>query len=148
MAGWEQTVIIGNVGRDPETKFMPSGNGSVTSFTVAVTTRWTDRNSQEKKERVTWYSISAWNRLGEVAQQYVKKGTQIMVVGTVSARAYLGQDGQPRASLDLRADTFQLLGSRGDGTGAATGGDASYSGGGDYDQGYAPPARDMDDIPF
>ena len=52
MAGWEQTVIIGNVGRDPETKFMPSGNGSVTSFTVAVTTRWTDRNSQEKKERV------------------------------------------------------------------------------------------------
>jgi single-strand DNA-binding protein len=142
MAGYEQTIVIGNVGREPETRDMPSGNGSVTSFSVAVTTKWTDRQTQEKKERVTWYSVSCWNRLSDIAKQYVRKGTQIMVVGTVTARAYMDKNNQPQASLDLRAENFQLLGGRGDNMSGGSGSDADYGG----DAGYAP--RDMDDIPF
>jgi single-strand DNA-binding protein len=137
MAGWEQTVIVGNVGRDVETKTL-NGGATVASFTVAVTTRWTDRSSQEKRERTTWYRVSCWNRLSEIASQYVKKGTQIMVVGTVTANAFMGQDGEPRASLELRAETFQLLG--------GGGGNGGNSGG--YDDSYAPPPQELDDIPF
>lgn len=134
MAGFEQTIIIGNVGRDPEMKYLQSGV-SVTSFSVAVTTRWTDRNTNEKREKTNWYSVSCWNRLAEIANQYVKKGTQIMVQGTVTARAWTGQDGDPRASLDLRADNFQLLGSR-DGNNNSN-----------YNDDGMPPSN-TDDIPF
>jgi single-strand DNA-binding protein len=137
MAGYEQTIIVGNVGRDVEVKQL-NGGATVASFTIAVTTRWTDRNSQEKRERTTWYRVSAWNRLGEIAAQYVKKGTQIMVVGTVTANAFMGQDGEPRASLELRAETFQLLG------GGSNGGGQGSSG---YDD-YAAPPQELDDIPF
>lgn len=139
MAGYEQTIVVGNVGRDVETKTL-AGGATVASFTVAVTTRWTDRSSQEKRERTTWYRVSCWNRLAEIATQYVKKGTQIMVVGTVTANAFMGQDGEPRASLELRAETFQLLG----GTGAGSGGNQSSGG---YDD-YAHPPQELDDIPF
>jgi single-strand DNA-binding protein len=149
MAGYEQTIIVGNVGRDPEMRSLPSGT-SVCSFSVAVTTRWNDRQTNEKREKTNWYRISAWGRLGEVANQYVRKGTQIMVVGTVEAQAYMGQDGAPRASLDLRAQNFQLLGSRGDNDGSSYGGSSSsYSGGSGYDDDYdAPPPNNVDDIPF
>lgn len=141
MAGFEQTIIIGNVGRDPEMRYLQGSSGAaVTSFSVAVTTRWTDRNTNEKREKTNWYSVSCWNRLAEVANQYVKKGTQIMIQGTVSARAYTAQDGEARASLDLRADNFQLLGGRGDGGG----GDSGYDDGGNYSNN----PQDLDDIPF
>ena len=137
MAGWEQTVIVGNVGREPEKRDLPSGTNLV-SFSVAVTSRWNDRQSGEKREKTNWYSVSVFGKLADIALQYVKKGTQIMVVGTVSTRAYMGQDGEPRASLDLRADTFQLLG----GTGGGGGNNA-----GNYDD-YAAPPQELDDIPF
>jgi single-strand DNA-binding protein len=109
MAGYESTTIIGNVGRDVESRQTASGS-SLSTWSVAVTTKWTDSNG-EKRERVNWYKVTAWGKLAEIAAQYVKKGAQIMVVGTVTASAYMGQDGEPRASLELRADTFQLLGS-------------------------------------
>ena len=111
MAGWSQTIIVGNVGRDPETRFLPSGV-QVTSFSVAVSKRWNDRNTNEQKEKTTWYRVTCWRNLAEIANNYVKKGTQIMVVGNVEVRAYTDNSGQPQASLDLTADTFQLLGSR------------------------------------
>ncbi|MEL6526220.1 MAG: single-stranded DNA-binding protein, partial [Chloroflexota bacterium] len=97
MAGYEQCTIVGNVGRDPEMRYLQSG-ANVTSFSVAVTTRWTDRNTNERREKTNWYNVSCWGRLAEIANQYVTKGTQIMVVGTVSARAWSGQDGEARAS--------------------------------------------------
>ena len=111
MAGWSQTIIVGNVGRDPETRLLPSGV-QVTSFSVAVSKRWNDRNTNEQKEKTTWYRVTCWRNLAEIANNYVKKGTQIMVVGNVEVRAYTDNSGQPQASLDLTADTFQLLGSR------------------------------------
>jgi len=139
MAGWEQCVIVGNVGRDPEMRDLPSGT-AVSNFSVAVTTRWNDRQTGEKREKTNWYNCSAFGRQAEIVNQYVRKGTQIMVVGTVSARAYTGNDGSPRASLDMRVDNFQLLGSRGDSSG-----DSSSS---SYDENFGPPPQDMDDIPF
>lgn len=109
MAGFEQTIIIGNIGRDPELKYLPSGD-AVCNFSVAVTTRWNDRQSGEKMERTNWYSVSAFKGTAEILCKYAKKGTAIMIEGTPAARAYMGQDGEPRASLDLRVNNFQFLG--------------------------------------
>ncbi|MGQ9908476.1 MAG: single-stranded DNA-binding protein [Candidatus Flexifilum sp.] len=113
MAGFQQIIIVGNVGRDPEMKFFPDGN-SVCNFSVAVTRRSTDRTTQERKEETTWFRVNCWRQLAEIANQYVRKGTQVMIVGRLKARAYLDQSGQPQVSLDIEADQMQLLGSRAD----------------------------------
>ena len=102
MAGYQYTVIIGNVGRDPEMRYTQSGV-AVCDFSVAVSRRWTDRNSNEQREKTTWFRISAWRQLAETVNQYVHKGMQIMVAGEVDVSAYMGQDGQPRASLEITA---------------------------------------------
>jgi single-strand DNA-binding protein len=118
MAGYQYTVIIGNVGRDPEMRYTQSGI-AVCDFSVAVSRRWTDRTSNESKEETTWFRISAWRALAETCNQYVHKGMQIMVAGRVSANAYSAQDGTPRASLDLLALDVQFLGQRGDASDSA-----------------------------
>lgn len=111
MAGYEQTLIVGNVGRDPETRQFPNGD-QVTSFSVAVTRQWRDRTTNETKENTTWYNVSLWGTRFSGVLPYIRKGRQVMVIGTVSARSYIGQDGAPKATLDLKADTIQLLGTR------------------------------------
>jgi single-strand DNA-binding protein len=113
MAGYQYTIIIGNVGRDPELRYTPSGV-AVCDFSVAVSRRWTDRTTNEQREETTWFSVSAWRNLAETVNQYVHKGMQIMVTGRVNADAYIGQDGQPRASLKLTALDVQFLGRRGE----------------------------------
>ena len=141
MAGFAQTIIIGNVGKDPETRFLPSGV-QVTTFSVAVTRRWNDRNTNEQKEKTVWYRVSCWRQLAEIANSYVKKGTQVMIVGTIEARAYTDNSGQPQATLELTADTMQLLGSRGDNQGG-------QRQGGDYgDYGGGQGGDNLGDIPF
>jgi single-strand DNA-binding protein len=143
MAGFHQTIIIGNVGRDPEMRYTQSGV-AVCGFTVAVSERWNDRQSNEKREKTTWYRVSAWRQLAEICQQYVHKGMQIMVAGNVEARAYLDNSGQPAASLELTARDIQFLGSRDN-----RGGGGDYGGGGPgYEDDFAPPPRDVNDIPF
>lgn len=134
MAGWSQTIIVGNVGRDPEMRYLQSGAG-VCSFTVAVSRRWTDRTSQEQREETTWYRISAWRQLAETANQYVRKGMQVMVIGQVKASAYLDKSGQPAATIELTADDIRFLGSRNDNAGGDEGG-------------YGAPQGDVDNIPF
>lgn len=134
---WHQTIVVGNVGRDPELKYLQSGI-AVCDFSVAVSESWNDANTNEKREKTTWYRVNAWGRLGEICNQYVQKGRQVMVVGTVEARAYLDKAGQPAASLELRARDVRFLGNRQD----REGGD-----GGEYnDYGNAP--SNTDDIPF
>ncbi len=113
MAGYEQTIIVGNVGRDPETRQLSSGD-SVTSFTVAVTRVWRDRSTNEQKDSTNWYSVSLWGNRFDGVLPYIRKGKQVMIIGTVSARPYKDRDGNPKASLELKADTIQLLGNRGD----------------------------------
>jgi len=111
MAGWHQTIIIGNVGRDAELRYTQEGT-AVANFSVAVTERWNDSETSEKREKTTWYRVSAWRKLGETAAQYIKKGMQIMVEGKCHASAFTRNDGTLAASLELTASNFQFLGKR------------------------------------
>lgn len=113
MAGYQYTIIIGNVGRDAELRYTPTGV-AVCDFTVAVSRRWNDRTTNEQREKTTWFRVSAWRGLAETASQFVRKGMQIMVAGEIDASAFMGQDGQPRASLELTARDIQFLGRRGE----------------------------------
>jgi single-strand DNA-binding protein len=135
---WHQTIVIGNVGRDPELRYLQSGV-AVCDFSVAVSESWTDSNTNERREKTTWYRVAAWGRLGEICNQYIQKGRQVMVVGTVEARAYTDKSGQPAASLELRARDVRFLGSRADREGGAAGGN--------YDD-FSAPAENIGDIPF
>lgn len=140
MAGWSQTIIVGNVGRDPQLRYTQSGI-PVCDFSVAVTRRTGRRDDPDRSEKTTWYRITCWRQLAETANQYVRKGTQIMVVGVVEASAYTDRSGQPAASLDLTADNFQLLGSRADAEARSSGGSGGYDD-------FAPPPDDVGEIPF
>jgi len=113
MAGYQYTIIIGNVGRDPEMRYTQSGV-AVCDFSVAVSRRWSDRTTNEPREKTTWFRVTAWRGLAETANQYVHKGMQIMVTGEIEASAFTGQDGEARASLDLTARDIQFLGRRGE----------------------------------
>lgn len=133
---WHQTIIVGNLGSDPELRYLQSG-AAVCSFSVAVNETWTDRQTNERRDKTTWYRVSAWNQLGETCNQYLAKGRQVMIVGTVEARGYVNNAGEAAASLELRARDVRFIGSRdGGGTGQRD----------DYGD-FAPP-NDVDDIPF
>ena len=114
MASWHQTIIVGNVGNSPEIKYLQSGV-AVCSFSVAVNEFWYDKGTNEKRDKITWYRVSCWQKMAETANQYVHKGMQIMIVGTVSVNAYTNNAGEAAASLELTAREIKFLGSRGDG---------------------------------
>ncbi|MDX2077221.1 MAG: single-stranded DNA-binding protein [bacterium] len=138
MSGFQQTIIIGNVGKEPDMRYTPN-NIAVCSFTVAVTEKWTDSNTKEKKEATTWYRVTCWRKLAELANQLVRKGERIQVVGKVEARGYKDSAGEPKASLELTADSFLLLGNKPQGDGE--------HGNANYDD-YAPPPNNTSEIPF
>ncbi|MFN8374313.1 MAG: single-stranded DNA-binding protein [Anaerolineae bacterium] len=133
MAGYQQMTIVGNVGRDVTLRYTQSGV-AVADFSVAVTRKF--GSGEQRQEKTLWVRVTAWRNLAETANQYVKKGQQIMVVGTVEVSAYLDKAGQPAATLELTADNFQLLGRRDE---AGQGGER-----GDY----GTPPSDLSDIPF
>lgn len=143
-------TIIGNLGRDPETRYTPNGRMNV-SFSMATNRRWTDQNGQQQ-EKTNWFNVTAWGKQAETLdgltqRGIVRKGTQLYVSGRLDLREYVGQDGQPRSSMDVTLNEFQLLGSRADSEGGSYGGrrDSSESGGGDSG-GFEP--QDIDEIPF
>jgi single-strand DNA-binding protein len=135
---YEQTTILGNLGRDPELKYTQSGQ-AVCDFSVAVTTSWNDRTTNEKRERTNWYRVAAWGQLGETCARYLSKGRQVLVIGTVEARAYMDKSGQPAASLELRAQQVRFVGNRADNEGGGQRGG--------YED-FAPPPDEVDNIPF
>src|SRR6476661_8836978 len=140
MASVNKVIIVGNLGRDPETRYMPSGD-AMTSITVATTDTWKDKATGEKKESTEWHRITFFGKLAEIAGQYLKKGSQVYIEGSLRTRKYTDKDGVEKYATDIRADTMQMLGSRqGMGGGAGAGGGM---GGGMDDGGYssAPPAR-------
>jgi single-strand DNA-binding protein len=105
---FQQLILVGNLGSDPELRY--TGDGTpVTSFSVAVNRTWTKEDGSHGEE-TTWFRVSAWRKQAEAASQYLKKGRQVMVVGRVSGRGYVGTDGTPRASLEVNADTIKFLG--------------------------------------
>jgi single-strand DNA-binding protein len=105
---FQQITIVGRAGNDPSLKYTQSGV-AVTDFSLAVNRKWTDSNG-ERKEQVTWYRVTCWRKTAEIVAQYVKKGRQVMVVASqIEANAYAGNDGEPRASLDVTADQVIFL---------------------------------------
>jgi single-strand DNA-binding protein len=159
MASVNKVIIVGNLGADPETRYTPGGD-AVTNIRVATTDKWKDKTSGEMKEATEWHRISFFGRLAEVAGEYLKKGSQVYVEGSLRTRKWQDKDGQDRYSTDIRGDVMQMLGRREGGgapredspprSGEARGGEAK--GGGDAKPAQKKPAGkfdDMeDDIPF
>ena len=106
--GFEQLILIGNLGNDPELRYTSSGV-PVCTFSVAVNRRWTNQDGTPGEE-TKWFRATAWRKLAETCNQYLAKGRQVMVVGRVAASGYVGQDGKPRASLEVTADSVRFLG--------------------------------------
>jgi single-strand DNA-binding protein len=112
MASVNKVIIVGNLGRDPETRYLPSGE-AVTNISVATTETWKDKASGEKKEATEWHRISFFGRLAEVAGEYLKKGSQVYIEGQLRTRKYQDKEtGKDRYSTEIRADRMQMLGSR------------------------------------
>ena len=134
MASVNKVIIVGNLGRDPETRSFPNGD-QVANVTIATTDRYKDKTSGEMKEITEWHRVSFFGRLAEIAGQYLRKGSQVYVEGSLRTRKWTDKDGVEKYSTEIRADSMQMLGSRQGMGGAGAGGD---DGGGGYD---APPSR-------
>jgi single-strand DNA-binding protein len=137
-------ILVGNVGRDPEMRYTPSGQ-PVTSFSVATNRQYTANNGESVKETI-WFRVTTWGKQAEVCNQYVKKGSKVLVEGrltpdanTGGPRVWTAQDGSPRASFEVTASTVRFLSSRGDGEGPSMAGDM---GGGSF------VGAPEEDIPF
>jgi len=122
---YQKLVLVGNLGRDPEMRYTPQGT-AVTSFPVATTRRYNTADGQQKEETL-WFRVSVWGKQAETVNQYLSKGRQVLVEGTLvadesgSPKIWTGQDGKPRASFEVRAQTVRFLGKReGGAPGAAT----------------------------
>ena len=111
--GINKAIIIGNLGNDPETRFMPSG-GAVTNITVATSESWKDRNTGQQQERTEWHRVVIFNKLAEIAGEYLKKGSKVYIEGSIRTRKWQGQDGNDRYTTEIVAIEMQMLDSRGD----------------------------------
>ncbi|MGB1496501.1 single-stranded DNA-binding protein, partial [Alloalcanivorax venustensis] len=137
--GVNKVILIGNLGADPETRFMPSG-GAVTNIRLATSETWKDRQTGQQQERTEWHRVVFFNKLGEIAGEYLKKGSKVYVEGSIRTRKWQGQDGQDRYTTEIVANEMQMLDGRG---GGGDGGGYQNQGGGqptgyenqDYDYG-------------
>lgn len=114
-----KVTLIGNLGADPEVRFMPSG-GSVANISLATTRRWKDKQTGERREATEWHRVVFFNRLAEIAGEYLKKGSQIYVEGRLQTRKWQDQNGQDRYTTEILAEEMHMLGSRSGGTGQFT----------------------------
>lgn len=131
MASVNKVIIVGNLGRDPETRTFPSG-GQVCNVRIATTDKWKDRQSGEPREHTEWHSVVFNDRLAEIAGQYLRKGSQVYVEGTLRTRKWQDKDGQDRYTTEIRGETMQMLGSRQGQGGSGGGSDDDGYGGGSY----------------
>jgi len=151
--GVNKVILIGNLGADPETRFMPSG-GAVTNIRLATSESWKDRQSGQMQERTEWHRVVFFNKLAEIAGEYLKKGGKVYIEGSLRTRKWQGQDGQDRYTTEIVANEMQMLDSR---EGGSFGGGGGFSGGQQQDApaasqggGSAPSSGGDfdDDIPF
>ena len=124
MASVNKVIIVGNLGRDPEMRTFPSGD-QVANVTIATTDKWKDKQSGEMKEATEWHRVTFNGRLAEIAGQYLRKGSQVYVEGSLRTRKWTDQAGVEKYSTEVRADQMQMLGSRQGGS--DQGGDDGYS---------------------
>jgi len=118
MSGINKVILIGNLGRDPETRYMPSGKAA-TNFSIATSERFKDRETGEPQERTEWHRIATFDRLAEIAAEYLKKGSKVYIEGRLRTRKWQDKDGKDRYSTEIIADQMQMLDSRGAGAAAA-----------------------------
>ncbi|HKU47692.1 MAG TPA: single-stranded DNA-binding protein [Burkholderiales bacterium] len=111
MASVNKVIIVGNLGADPETRYLPSGE-AVANIRVATTETWKDKQSGEKKEATEWHRIAFFGRLAEIAGEYLKKGSQVYVEGSLRTRKWQDKDGQDRYTTEIRGDVMKMLGRR------------------------------------
>ena len=169
--GINKVILVGNLGADPETRYTPS-NTAVTNLRLATSESWRDRNSGETQERTEWHRVVMFNRLAEIAAEYLRKGSKVYVEGKLQTRKWQDQNGQDRWSTEIVANEMQMLDSRGGGggggggfggneppmddwggppsggSGSGSGGGGGRSGGGSRGPVDAPPGDFDDDIPF
>ncbi len=151
--GINKVILVGNLGADPETRYMPSG-GAVTNLSVATSESWKDKQTGEMKDRTEWHKVAMFNRLAEVAAEYLRKGSQVYIEGKIRTRKWQDRDGNDRWTTEIIADEMQMLGGRGGGGGGMGGGSGGgMQRGGDPGPGSAPPRQPApddfdDDIPF
>ena len=135
MASVNKVILVGNLGKDPEIRYMPNGD-AVTNITLATTDSWKDKNTGEKKETTEWHRIVFFRKLAEIAGQYLKKGSQVYIEGALKTRKWQDQSGQERYTTEIVADSMQMLGRR-EGGGSP---DYGNAGGGNAGGGYSRPA--------
>jgi len=111
MASVNKVILVGNLGRDPETRYNPEG-GAISNISVATTDTWKDKTSGEKQERTEWHRVVFFGRLAEIAGEYLKKGSQVYVEGRLQTRKWTDKEGQDRYTTEIVADRMQMLGSR------------------------------------
>jgi single-strand DNA-binding protein len=150
--GVNKVILIGNLGQDPETKSLPSGS-AVANITLATTEGWKDKQTGEKKEATEWHKVVFFDRLAEIAGQYLKKGSKVYVEGSLRTRKWQDKNGNDRYTTEIRATDMQMLDGKGGGSGAG-----GSSGGGSYERSGGEAARpapaaaeksfEDDDIPF
>lgn len=140
---FSKTIIVGRLGGDPELRLTQSGQ-SVCSFSVATDRSWTD-STGERQEKTTWFRVTAWGKLADLCNQYLKKGRLVLVEGEVDASAWTPQSGEPRASLELTARNVRFLGGKNEGSGD---GGTRFSSGGAFAPGQDGPHIDEEEIPF
>jgi single-strand DNA-binding protein len=148
--GVNKVILVGNLGKDPEVRYMPNGN-AVANITLATTDSWKDKQSGEQQEKTEWHRIVMFRRLGEIAGEYLKKGSQVYIEGKLQTRKWQDNSGNDRYTTEIVASDMQMLGGRGGGGSAGFSSDsapaqsapaqsapAPVAAGGDFD----------DDIPF
>ncbi len=128
--GVNKVILVGNLGKDPEVRYMPNG-GAVATITVATSETWKDKQSGEQQEKTEWHRVVMFNRLGEIAGEYLKKGSKIYLEGRLQTRKWQGQDGQDRYTTEIVASEMQMLDSRG----------GAGGGGGGYNPSNSAPAQ-------
>ncbi len=111
MASVNKVIIVGNLGRDPEMRYMPSGD-AIANIAVATTDKWKDKATGEQKESTEWHRIAFYGKLAEIVGQYLVKGSQVYVEGKLKTRKYTDKDGIEKYSTEIAADTMQMLGSK------------------------------------
>lgn len=114
MASVNKVILIGNLGRDPELRYTPSGT-AVANFTVATNETWKDKDGT-KQEHTEWHRVVAWGKLAEIAGEYLRKGRQVYIEGSIRSRTYKDKDGNERTAVEIRADNMVMLGGRSEGS--------------------------------
>ena len=141
--GINKVILVGNVGKDPETRYMPNGK-AVTNFSIATSDGWTDKQTGDKQERTEWHNVVLFEKLAEIASQYLRKGSQVYIEGSLRTRKWQDKEGKDRYTTEIVGREMQMLGGR---SGSAGGGSSESS----APASSSPPADDGgfdDDIPF